>query len=255
LPGSGSGRLGLDPRRPPPAPRARSGAPYLVPAAAALLAALALGLGWRRVAACGAASLGGPEAEIRAALAAQDRAHLNDVYGFRAGGTVELHALRFLDVAVAAERDRATVSAMLEATGRAAWRDERADVSYIGRERFGMHPCRIALWCGEGDQFERLRGVLLALFRRHDARHAGAASLAPLVSPAYRDGAEDRPALLARVEREPGAGRARVRAWQIRVEREAAEVGEDLEVDGAGPRRSVYRLAREGGRWLFVSGL
>jgi hypothetical protein len=50
-----------------------------------------------------------------------------------------------------------------------------------------------------------------------------------------------------------------VRAWQIRVEREAAEVGEDVEVAPAagGPeqRRAVYRLAWDGSRWVFVGGL
>jgi hypothetical protein len=47
--------------------------------------------------------------------------------------------------------------------------------------------------------------------------------------------------------------------WQIRIERAGAEVGEDLEVGppgGAARReRHVYRLDREGERWVFVGGV
>jgi hypothetical protein len=266
LPGSGEDRpgdagLGLESRPREPLRTARSGAPYLVPACAALVAAIALGLGWKRVAACGASEWTGPETQIREALSRQDRAHLADVYGFKAGGTVELYPLRFREPAIAVEGRRAVVAAVVDAEGRVAWRDQAARLHYIGREKFGMHPCTAAAWCGEGDQLERLRGVLLALFRRHDAalaRDPGA--LAPLVSGAYEDRGERRDGVLARLAREwPSAGKPRVQAWQVRVEREGAEVGEDLEVEGPGgrvePVRRLYRLALEDGRWVFVGGL
>jgi hypothetical protein len=123
------------------------------------------------------------------------------------------------------EGSEATVVAMLDAEGRAVWRDQSAAVSYIGRERFRMRPCSIAGWCAEGEQFQRLRGVLMALFRRHDA-------LAREAAPAAR----------------------KVLAWQIRVEREVAEVGEDHETrppDGPPVReRSRFRLRFDGNRWL-----
>jgi hypothetical protein len=231
-----------------------SGAPYLVPASLALAAAVAAWVFSARFASCGT-SLEAPETQIRKALASQNRAHLDDVYGFHAGGTVELSSVRFDDVAPFVEKGRATVVAMLTAEGRAAWRDQQATLSYIGRERFHMKPCSIALWCAEGDQFERLRGVLLALFRRRDAseRHDPAA-LSRLLSarhppraPAARAGGV-----------EPDAPE-RVLGWQIRVERDSAEVGEDVEVARAGaePRRArhVYRLAWEGERWVFVDGV
>jgi hypothetical protein len=266
LRGSGSDggrpRLGLDPSRPEPARVGRSGAPYLVPALAALLAALALGLGRERIASCGRTAWQSPEAQVRAALANQHRAHLSDVYGFRAGGVAELSPLRFVEPVVSVEGRRAQVAAMVDAEGRVLWREQVSALRYLGRERFGMHACDLALWCGEGDQFARLRGVLLALFRRHDARAAAdPAALAPLVSGAYADRGEDRQALLARLAREWRAGEqegARIRAWQIRVERETAEVGEDAETPGpAGPqaRRALYRLAWDGSRWAFVAGL
>ena len=109
-----------------------------------------------------------------------------------------------------------------------AWRDQDAKLAYLGRERFHMRRCPGALWCGEGDEFDRLRGVLLALIRRHDAMLPGSRS--PV----------------------------RVLEWQIRVERLAAEVGEDVDVDGPGaePRRErhVYRLRLEGDRWAFSGG-
>jgi hypothetical protein len=205
--------------------RFRSGAPYLVPFLAASAAALAFWV-WRAplLAAGSSLSLQSPETQVRQALAHQDRAHLEDVYGFRAGGTLELVPVRYAEVVPVVEGGRATVVALLDAEGRAVWRDRDARVSYVGRETFHMKPCTIALWCAEGDQFARLRGVLRALFRHDDE-------------------------LRAREER-------RVRAWQIRVERDGAEVGEDYEVavPGGGSRtlRARYRLEHRGERWVFA---
>jgi hypothetical protein len=237
---------------------AGSGAPYLVPGGLALVAALLAWVFWARLASCGA-SLESPDTQIRKALAAQARAQLDDVYGYRAGGTVELAPLRFDDVAPSVEGGRATVVAMLAAEGRVVWRDQQAKLSYLGRERFHMKPCTIALWCGEGDQFDRLRGVLLALFRRHDAFQGhDAAAAARLLADAYQDRGEDRAAAAARLAREvPAAPPARVLGWQIRVERDGAEVGEDLERGQGGDarrERRVYRLVREGERWVFTAG-
>ena len=239
----------------------RTGAPYLVPAALALAAAVAAWLSWGRLASFGA-SFETPETQIRQALAGHDRAHLDDVYGFHAGGTVELYSTRYEDVVPLVERGRATVVAMLTAEGRVVWRDESAKLAYLGRERFHMRPCAIARWCGEGDQFERLRGVLLVLFRQRDAvERRDLDAYGRLLAPDYRDRGEDRGAALARLAGELAAPapRARVSAWQIRVERDHAEVGEDLEVATAGgpPRaeRRVYRLAREGERWMLVGGV
>jgi hypothetical protein len=239
----------------------RSGAPYLLPAALVVAAALAMSLGRGRLASCGA-SLEAPETQVRKALAHQERAHLADVYGFRGGGTVELYPVRFEDVTPNVEEGRATVVAMLSAEGRVVWRDQEAKLSYLGRERFHMKPCSIALWCGEGDQFERLRGVLVALFRRHDAfQRRDPEGYARLLAADYRDAGEDREAALQRLAAilsRPGE-RARVLAWQIRVERTGAEVGEDVEVSAAGGERRrerhVYRLQWRDDRWVFAGGL
>ena len=237
-----------------------SGAPYLVPAVLALAAALAVWLSWDRLARWGG-SLESDETQIRKALLHQDRAHLADVYGFRAGGTVELHPVSFEDVTPTVEAGRATVVAVLRGAGRVVWRDQDAQLAYVGREKFHMKPCTIALWCGEGDQFDRLRGVLLALFRRHDAyQHRDVAAYRRLLAPGYRDAGEDEEAVVRRLGAElPRAPPARVVAWQIRVERDGAEVGEDLEVAVPGGtarrERHVYRLDRAGDRWVFVGGV
>jgi hypothetical protein len=200
---------------------------------------------------------------VRQALAAQGRAHLEDIYGWKAGGTLELVPVRFTDVVPDVEGDRATVVAMLDAEGKAIWRDQAATVSYIGREQFHMRPCKIALWCAEGDQFARLRAVLRTLFRRLDAARGGeAATVASLAAPDYRDGETDRAALEARLRQELAVPRPdlRVTGWQIRVDRDSAEVGEDF-VDpdvrhrGGGASRARYRLERRGERWVFTSGL
>jgi hypothetical protein len=151
---------------------------------------------------------------------------------------------------------------MLDGEGRVTWRDQQAKLRYLGRERFRMRPCKIALWCGDGEQFERLRGVLQALFRRHDAASAGdGAALARLVSDRYSDAGEDRPQVLVRLGREvrpESPARARIVAWQIRVERDRAEVGEEYEIEAGGrtqPARNRYTLAWDGDRWTFVAGL
>jgi hypothetical protein len=260
--GKGRIRLGLDPDRPEPLRFGKSGAPYLVPVAAALVLAVVLGFGWRRVSSCGAPTAwASPETQVREALANQNRGQLSDVYGFKSGGTAELFPLRFAEPAVSVEGGRATVAAMLDAEGRVAWRDQTAHLRYLGREKFHMSPCRIAGWCGEGDQFERLRGVLVALFRRHDAQAArDPRALAPLVDDRYADLGETKDALLVRLGRSWAAeqGRPSVRAWQVRVERESAEVGEDLEVarsDGPAQARALYRLRWDGARWVFTGGL
>jgi hypothetical protein len=201
----------------------RLGAPYLVPLGLAAAAAAGAWLLRDRISAIGRFPAGG-ERQVRDALANQVRAHLEDVYGFRAGGTLELSPVRYAEVSAVVEGGEATVVALLEVEGRAAWRDQAAAVSYIGRERFKMRPCAIAGWCAEGEQFQRLRGLLLALFRRHDA-------LAAAALPARR----------------------RVLAWQIRAERDTAEVGEDRETvsaSGAPVReRSRFTLRFDGTRW------
>jgi hypothetical protein len=242
---------------------ARTGAPHLVPI---LLVAVAGFLAWRHwdriVAVDLPVAAASAETQVKDALAHQGRAQLADVYGFRAGGTAELHGVRFLEPSVAVEGARARVVARVEAEGRVTWRDERAELAYLGRESFGMGRCTIALWCGDGEQFALLKSVLLALFRREDAFHArDPEAYARLVSDRYA-GPGGKDALLARLREDlphGPAARVRIQAWQIRVERDRAEVGEDYAIELAGrppaALRARYVLAREGERWRFVDGL
>jgi hypothetical protein len=239
------------------------GAPYLVPAGLALVAALVVGSSWDSLRACGRVAVSSPDTQVREALAAQRRAALPDVYGFRAGGVARLDELRYADVQVGVSDGKARVVAVVEASGRVVWGDEDAGVSYIGREAFGMAPCTAAGWCADGEQFARLRGVLATLFRREDAVNAGDVEAhVRLLSDAYREpGGKEAAAARLRAERaaDPAARpRVRVAAWQIRVERDGATVGEDHDLvtaDGAtARRRTVLVLAREGERWRIVSG-
>jgi hypothetical protein len=157
---------------------------------------------------------------VRRALAGLDRERLGAAPG-APPLELDLFPVRFADVTASFEGGRATVVAMVEAEGRATFDGQSPSVSYIGREVFHMRPCQ-ASWCPEPDRLSRLRGVLGALRARQEALAAAA----------------------------PGR---RVRAWQIRVERERAEVGEDLEVpgDGGTPRRERATLALrwDRGRW------
>jgi hypothetical protein len=107
-----------------------------------------------------------------------------------------------------------------------------------------------------------------------DAARAGdVPAQVALAADDYRDGATDRAGLEERLRRESGSPRQglRVNAWQIRVDRDSAEVGEDYEeavpgglsrgVSGTAdstairPFRARYRLERRGERWVFVGGL
>ncbi|BDG04887.1 nuclear transport factor 2 family protein [Anaeromyxobacter oryzae] len=244
---------------------AKIGAPYLVPAALALAAALLLWRNWDRLTAVDLpVAMASPETQVKEALLHQDRAQLGDVYGWKSGGTVELYPVRYPEVAVQLDEGgkAAHVLALVEGEGRVTWRDERARIAYIGREAFGMTPCSIALWCGDGRQLDNLRGVLTTLFRREDAFNArDPAAYERVVSERYR-GRGGKAALLARLREDLAAGpkaRVRIEAWQIRVERERAEVGEDydIEMEGRPPARlrARYVLAREGERWAIVDGL
>jgi hypothetical protein len=237
------------------------GAPHLVPVALALAVLLGVWAAWGRVSCDAGLRAASPETQVRAALARQDRARVPDVYGFRAGGTATLWNVRYGDVAVNVDEGRAQVIAVVDAEGDVAWQEEKARLSYVGREVFGMAPCRIALWCGDGRQFSQLKGVLATLFRRHDAFNAGdAEAYARLVSDRYA-GEGGKAALLARLRRDLRGGDARMRvvAWQIRVERDRAVVGEDYElrVGDAAPAtlRARFELALEGAAWRVVSGL
>jgi hypothetical protein len=123
-----------------------------------------------------------------------------------------------------------------------------------------MSPCRIWVWCADGRQLDGLRSVLTVLFRRQDAFNGrDPEAYARLLSERYPGGKQ---ALLARIRADLRSGppaRMRVAAWQVRVERDRALVGEDytLEVGDGPPRtlRARYELLREGDRWTIVSGL
>ncbi len=259
MPGSGSRR---EVRR---ALEGRAGAPYLVPIALSLLA-LAGGWWLKDATPWLAGAAAAPEQQVRKALSDLTSARLEDVYGHAAGGLAELQQLRLGDVTVAVEGEgaaaRARVVAMAEGTGRLAWRGQVIGLGYVGREAFTMKPCRFAGWCAEGEALGELRPVLRLLFRRLDAFNGrDAAAYARLVAEGYR-GEGGRAAVLSRLARDLGAGppaKLTVTAWQLRVERDEAIVGEDgrLQIGAAAPvaLRARLRLVREGGRWVIAEGL
>jgi len=241
--------------------QARQGAPYLFPV---LLVGLVLAGGWWLRAATPrlAGAVADPDTQVRAALARQRSLHLDDVYGFDAGGTLELEPVRFGDLAITVEGQRAQVVAMVEGEGAIDWRRGRIRVGYIGRERFSMTPCDLGGWCADGRQLAELKRVLPLLFRRIDAFNArDAAAYGRLVGEGYR-GAGGKAAVLASLVRDFGPGPAAaltVTAWQLRVEADRVVVGEDERVRvGDGPEaalRARLELRQENGRWVIVDGL
>lgn len=242
---------------------ARVGAPHLAPSLLALAAALAAWALWGKVSCRDAGlALSSPETQVKAALARQDRARVPDVYGFRAGGTASMRSVSYSDVAISMDGGTARVVALVEAEGDVAWQEERARLSYVGREAFQMSRCSAAGWCADGRQFAGVKGVLATLFRREDAFNGrDPEAYERLVSERY-SGAGGKPALVARLRddlRDGPPARVRIVAWQIRVERDRAIVGEDYELaigeDAPRTLRARYELAREGERWAIVSGL
>jgi hypothetical protein len=169
----------------------------------------------RRLAAIAAAavlacSFRSPASEVKQALAQLAPVELDVTPNVR----VWLGGARFSDVAVSMDGSRALVVAMLEADGRVRIPGGDPVLAYVGRESFAMERCPEKKWCLAPDALSGLRGVAAAL------------AVAP---------------------RQKGT---RPRKWQVRVERESAEVGEDFEVDADGSRRrSRFSLAFEGGAW------
>jgi hypothetical protein len=158
-------------------------------------------------------SLASPATEIREALAAAAPLELP-----AGSARITLSRAAFHDVEVSPEGGRARVLAVVDADGRVRLDDGREVVlGYVGREAFEMERCPRARWCPAGSPLPALAGVVAAL------------------AAAPRDG-----------WRWPVA-------WQIRVERERATVGEDAEgFGGVKPRRGAYDLVRDGAAWRLA---
>jgi hypothetical protein len=173
------------------------------------LVAVVLAAGWSLR---GRLLRGGSEATAVRALAGLTRAELPDLAGPGQGTVAELESVRFSDVLAALEGERALAVGAFEAEGRVEGTDLSVRLHAVGREQVGLEPCAQGFCPGPAGALPRLRGVLVVLVARQ--RRLAAA--------------------------EPGR---RVVGWQVRAEREVAEVGEDVELPGpGGPRRERHRL-------------
>lgn len=199
-----------------------------------------------------------PETGIRRALAAQGAEPIS-----AAGAEGRIERLRFTDLLVAADGARAEVVAVADAEGTVAWRGLEVRLTYLGRERFAMVRCPGAGWCAEGSRLPRLTALLSVVARRAGAIDDGRpGEYRSLVSDAYRGPEGGKPELLRRLAADLGAPpRARYapRAWQVRIERDTAQVGEDYAIGlGTGPMRPLRArldLREQGGAWLITGGL
>lgn len=173
--------------------------------------------GWAALAAAAvlACSTASPETEAREALA-----RLGPVELEAGRARLSLARAAFSDVALSVDGPRAHVVAVVEADGRARLPGgAEPEVVYVGREAFRMERCSARRWCLAPDALAGLRGVVAAL------------------------AAAPRPA------------GARVLAWQVRVERDAAEAGEDYEAPEGGTARRLrarHALARDGAGFRLV---
>jgi hypothetical protein len=124
----------------------------------------------------------------------------------------------FSDVTVAPEGDRARVLAVVDADGRVRAPGLDVALAYLGREALELERCGRGRWCPVGPALPGLAGVVAAV--------AGA----------------PRP-----------EGRRPV-AWQVRIERDRATVGEDAAGPDGGPAlRAVLDLVPDGARWRIAA--
>jgi hypothetical protein len=131
---------------------------------------------------------------------------------------VQVTRASFRDVEVAVEGGRAQVLAVVDADGSARLDGGAVALGYIGREAFELERCVAARWCPAGPALPALGAVVAAL------------------------AAAPRPA-----DRRPVA-------WQIRVERDRALVGEDAVRPGGAPAtRGALELVRDGGTWRLAA--
>jgi hypothetical protein len=201
-----------------------------------------------------------PETGIRRALAAA-RPIPSAVAG--TGATLWLDRVKFADLLVTQVASRTEVVAVADADGRIAWRGEEVKLSYVGRERLAMVRCPDAGWCAEGELLPRLAPLLALLVRRADAfAAADAGRYRAIVADGYVGPDGGKEALLRRLAADLAATpRARLRplAWQVRIERDTAQVGEDYElaVGSVAPRRlrARFELRDDGGGWRITGGL
>ena len=135
------------------------------------------------------------------------------------GASLSLRRAKFSDVEVAAEGGRAQVVAVVDADGVVSVAGGEIALGYVGREAFEMQRCARARWCATGSPVPALAGVVEAL---------------------------------ASAPAEPGR---RPVAWQIRVERDRATVGEDAAGPGGAPaRRRALDFVWVDGRWRVAPG-
>jgi hypothetical protein len=204
------------------------------------------------------ARLESPETGIRRALAAAGAEAVS-----AAGAEVRIERLRFTDLLVNADGARAEIVAVADAEGTVAWRGLPVRLTYLGRERFAMVRCPGAGWCAQGSRLPRLTSLLSAVARRAEAFDDGhSGEYRALVSDDYRGPEGGKPELLRRLAADLGAPpRARYvpLAWQVRIERDTAQVGEDYAIGlGTGPMRQLRArldLREQGGHWLITGGL
>ncbi len=204
------------------------------------------------------ARLESPETGIRRALAAAGAEG-----GVAAGAGIRTERLRYTDLLVTAAGARAEVVAVADAEGTVEWRGLPVRLTYLGRERFSVVRCPGAGWCTDGARLPRLASLIAVVARRADALADGQSDLyQALVSDDYSGPEGGKLALLRRLAADLGASpRARYAplAWQVRIERDTAQVGEDYEIGvGDGPRRRLRArldLREQGGRWVITGGL
>lgn len=207
------------------------------------LLALAAGL-----AGCGVCSpVLGPEAEVGLALRDLERGRARIEVGGR--GALEVTSARLEHLLVKPEGEG--LVAVTQVDAEAVFAGTTA-ISYIGLERvpFSASPSGVR---PRGPLLPALAQVVELLLERDAAvTRSDLKAVEALTAHGYDGGEEARAAALAAVARRLGQAPPRARSWTIRVERESAELLEDLGPDAG---RVRLRLAREGGRFRFAAGL
>lgn len=194
----------------------------------------------------------GPEIEIARILEAQSKGATIAVPG---AGTLALSKVRFDRVLVKPEGEGFTAVATVDADGAL----DGMAVGYLGLERVPFVR-RGAQWVPKTSLLPALVEVASLLAERHSAlRRHDATAIERLVAHGWSDRRLSREEALSQMRDRvrDASGDERAVRWIIRIEREGAEVLEELDrATGTSGRGQVrFQLGREEGRFRFVAGL
>ena len=197
----------------------------------------------------GCPSLDPPETRVLAAL---EQMQPSSAPAFLVrGARMQVQRVAFSRLLVKREGEGFTAVATVDAE---AQLEGGPSVSYLGLERIPFQR-EDGTWRPRGPVLPALAQMVELMQRKAEAYERGdAAALEGLVAQRWEDGPRDRRVAALREELNRPIPQPKAARWFIRVEREGAELLEEVPGE-QGPERRRYRLVREAEGFRFASGL